>query len=470
MALPSTYKHDAPASESCGDELKDRRHCHLWSFIHSARSKRLAQLYRANKFLHEPLNVLTHKELNATGTPELPGLTRSRFVLVLSAMSRFGSGEVGDPLTANTLARQVNKGSNMSHRQIRCQLASTLAFLISACMLLPFSSAQDSKQQPVRVYILAGQSNMEGKAKVALLEKQIVAPDTRERFAHLHVDGTWVERDDVFIRFLGRSGPLTVGYGSRERIGPELEFGHEMGNHFSEPVLLIKTAWGGKSLFRDFRPPSAGLPDEAVLEKDLERARKRRPETTLEDIRKSYGFYYREMLAQIGETLTEIDQYVPNYNDRGYQLAGFVWFQGWNDMVNQDYTAAYTENMIHFIKDVRRDLTSEDLTFVIGQLGVGGVSTPDSKPNPGRDRFKAAQAAAADLPEFAGNVIVVKTDQYWDLTAQEVFSKGWKDHIDEWEQVGSDYPFHYLGSARTYCDIGGGFARALISLESQVSE
>ena len=52
-----------------------------------------------------------------------------------------------------------------------------------------------------------------------------------------------------------------TGYGSmhsRHHIGPELQIGHRLGNHFKEPVLLIKTAWGGKSLYKDFRPPSAG--------------------------------------------------------------------------------------------------------------------------------------------------------------------------------------------------------------------
>ena len=32
------------------------------------------------------------------------------------------------------------------------------------------------------------------------------------------------------------------------------------GNHFKEPVLLIKAAWGGHSLYKNFRPPSAGAP------------------------------------------------------------------------------------------------------------------------------------------------------------------------------------------------------------------
>ena len=44
-------------------------------------------------------------------------------------------------------------------------------------------------ESPVRVFILAGQSNMKGKGGVdPLLNHQILAPDTREFFACLHYE------------------------------------------------------------------------------------------------------------------------------------------------------------------------------------------------------------------------------------------------------------------------------------------
>ena len=114
--------------------------------------------------------------------------------------------------------------------------------------------------KPVKVFILAGQSNMEGKAPNALLDHQATDAKTKDLFAHLRKDDKWIVRDDVFIKFLDRKGPLTVGYGSPGRTGVELEFGTVMGNHFDEPVILIKAAWGGHSLYKLFRSPSAGLP------------------------------------------------------------------------------------------------------------------------------------------------------------------------------------------------------------------
>lgn len=93
---------------------------------------------------------------------------------------------------------------------------------------------------------------------------------TAPKFAHL-VDaaGKWRVRDDVFIHYLQRKGPLTVGFGAKETmIGPELGIGWVTGDAFKEPVLLIKCAWGGKSLGVDFRPPSAGKLPYSLGEKD----------------------------------------------------------------------------------------------------------------------------------------------------------------------------------------------------------
>src|SRR5207249_5071040 len=105
---------------------------------------------------------------------------------------------------------------------------------------------------------------------------QAEQPATRDLFKHLRKDGKWIERDDVWIKFLDRKGNLTLGYGSPKCIGPELEFGTVVGDRYPEQVLLIKVAWGGRSLYRDFRPPSAGLPPDAVLGRMLADLRKQK--------------------------------------------------------------------------------------------------------------------------------------------------------------------------------------------------
>jgi hypothetical protein len=104
-------------------------------------------------------------------------------------------------------------------------------------------------------------------------------------------------------------------------------------------------------------------------------------------------------------------------------------------------------------------LKAPRLPFVIGQMGVDGL-----KAGANIERFKAAQAAILDLAEFHGNVAVMKTDLHWDLEAEAVYKRGWRENLEEWNKVGSDWPFHYLGSTRTLSAIGKDLAEAAIKL------
>lgn len=346
---------------------------------------------------------------------------------------------------------------------MKCRLATLGCLGLGVCLLGALTFGADTSKK-VKVFILAGQSNMEGKAKVELLEYQVGQPETRDFFKHLRKDGKWVVRDDVWVNFLNRKGKLTVGFGSPGRIGPELEFGNTVGDHFEEQVLIIKTAWGGKSIGRDFRPPSSGLPSEEklkeILQQTNERNKKRnRPEITLDDVKGTYGKYYWEMMKEINTTLRELKTCFPDYKGQGYEISGFVWFQGWNDMFNPDFLENYGKHMANFIRDVRKDLKAPNLPFVIGQMGQNGPDGASDK----MQKIKDTQASMEKIPEFKGNVKVVKTDVFWDRKAAELV-KNWREHIDEWEKVGSDFGYHYLGSAITFSKIGRAFGQATLEL------
>jgi hypothetical protein len=335
-------------------------------------------------------------------------------------------------------------------------------FEISVWLSCSAAASAADRPAPVKVFILAGHSNMEGKAKVSLLEYQAKAPATRDLFKHLIKDGKWIEHDNVRITYHGRAGKLTVGYGTPKCIGPELEFGMVVGAHYGAPILLIKAAWGGRSLYRDFRPPSAGLPPQQVLDKLLAQQKKNKPQTTLYDVQQTFGATYREMQGEIKSALLNMKVHVPDYAGQGYDVAGFVWFQGWNDMIDAAATEECTSNLTHFINDVRKDLKVPKLPFVIGEMGVDGLN-----PGAGVKKFKAAQAAVLEVPHFKGNVALVKTDVFWDAEADAVFKKGWRENLAEWNKVGSDYPYHYLGSAKTMCRIGRAFGEAVLELRGE---
>ena len=326
---------------------------------------------------------------------------------------------------------------------------------------LTFCVAAASAEDTVKVYILAGQSNMQGKASLVTLGHQIKDETRKEAFAHLHDgEGNYMIRDDVFINFLDRHGKLEVGYGSRGRFGPELGFGWTVGEAIDEPVLIIKAAYGGRSLFRDFRSPSAGLPSEEHLESELANLQKRTPDATMEDVTEKYGFAYRDMMGEVENVKENYKSLFPDLAGKQLEFAGFVWFQGWNDMINETNSAAYTENMVHFVNDVRKDLNAPDLPFVIGQLGVGGPYSGDDKSADKKEQFKSRQAAAA---EKLDHCVCVDTDKYWDPVADEAY-KVWRDDIEAWRRHGDDHAYHYLGSPLIIYRIGEAFGKEMLNM------
>jgi alpha-galactosidase len=322
-----------------------------------------------------------------------------------------------------------------------------------------------AKEGPVKVFILAGQSNMQGHAALRTLEYLIYNKETAAEYEHWKDRyGFWVERRDVWIWTTDgeRSGNLKPGYGASERVlGPELGFGEVMGEHLKEQVLLIKTCWGGRSVKKDFLPPSAEQPTDEELKPLLERARKRKPDTTLADIRGRYGKAYRDTIAHTKDVLANLKEHFPKYDEkRGYELAGLVFFQGWNDMVDGSQRgekyATYTKRLGQLIQDVRKDLEAPKLPVVIGELGAGGK----------RGDFQAAQAAVAELPELEGTVKFAKTVEFWEPDVEQMVNKGvWRG--PDWVKfynIGSERGYHYLGSARIYTKMGKAFAKGMIEL------
>ena len=376
--------------------------------------------------------------------------------------------------------------------------------------------------KPLKVYLLVGQSNMQGHAAERTLQHLDMDPKTAPLLKAIqNADGkakthhdVWISSIDTSVKSGVKQGQLTVGYGAGGRgvkIGPELTFGITMQQHVDEPILLIKTSWGGKSLNTDFRPPSAG--PYVFNEKQIENFKKRGKSLTeaRKEKAKRTGVYYRLMLKHTQKVLGSIESVYPNYNTKeGYELAGFVWFQGWNDMVDgSTYPMrgqpgsydTYSKNLAHFIRDVRKDLKVPKMPFVIGVMGAGG---PIAKYGPEKQRyasihgeFRKAMAAPIKLPEFKGNVTAVFTENYWDEQLSELVDRRGKINAKRRElakdqsltreqrekatadftdklfskeelkilEVGtSNAAYHYLGSAKILGEIGKAFADALTKI------
>jgi len=266
---------------------------------------------------------------------------------------------------------------------------------------------------------------MEGHAQVRTFDYMARDPKTAPILKEMrNADGTPRVCEKVWISYLTGdgdeySGKLTVGYGAKGRepkIGPEFTFGIYMHKLLNQPILIIKTAWGGKSLHTDFRPPSAGPYELNQQQVDQYTKRGMDLDKWKADKAKATGHYYRLMTDHVKKVLKDVKKVYPDYDPKqGYELAGFVWFQGWNDMCdgstypNRNKPGGYdlySKLLAHFIRDVRKDLSAPEMPFIIGVMGVGGVQ---EEPN----HFRQAMAAPAGLPEFE-DVVAVQTAPYWD--------------------------------------------------------
>jgi len=371
-----------------------------------------------------------------------------------------------------------------------------------AIWLVVCSGATWAAEKPLKVFILAGQSNMEGLGGLNTLDALGAHPTHGQLLKKIKKeDGSFVERDDVFIFYKrgneGIKGPLTVGQGAgKDRIGPELMFGIGMGDYYEEPVLLIKTAWGGKDLYCDFRPPSAGKPAYEIPGKPRE-----------------LGVYYRKMIEEVHQCLDHLDTDFPQFKGRPYELCGFVWFQGWNDMcadrkIKQQVLDEYARNFVHLVQDLRAEFKVSNLPVVVGEVGVDG----DQHVSPDMAGLRAAQAKIPTQPELNGTLRYVRTAPCWypeldelprklageeqrvrqKVTAQvkeeqkdkpaasdakqmkQLVDKALKIALDEdeaYQKVKAEHDrhishwiCHYQGSARVYALVGYAFAEAMKEL------
>ncbi len=420
-----------------------------------------------------------------------------------------------------------------------CQVALAFAVLVMALVVLPAAAATIDRRipvaddrpgddtKPLKVFILSGQSNMQGHAQVRTFGPMALDPKTAPILKEIcNADGSPRVCEKVWISSIGcaeeeQVGRLTAGFGASARepkIGPEFTFGLYMQKSLDEPILLIKTAWGGKSLHTDFRPPSAGPYEFNEAQLEAFESQGKNIEALKTDRAEASGHYYRLMTDHVKKVLADIERVYPDYDPKqGYELAGFVWFQGWNDMVDRDVYPdrdtpggydLYSKLLAQFIRDLRQDLSAPEMPFVIGVMGVGGPTQeypPEQQRYKGvHQNFRTAMAAPAALPEFRSSVVAVLTEEYWDreaagLRARESKLKQRKDEINSEVREGtlsreqgkaalealyaeiftarelvilrestSNADYHYMGSAKVMTQIGKAFAEAMVELLESV--
>ena len=235
----------------------------------------------------------------------------------------------------------------------------------------------------------------------------------------------WTTVSDITNTVEARKGYLDADYGfltslHTGNIGPEYGFGLVVGSQLGDPVLIIKTAWGGTSLTSDWRPPSSGG---------------------------TVGECYSTMLLNVSNTLANLNTEFTNFNynvTNGYEIVGFGWHQGWNDI--HEPKEQYETNLVNFIHDVRAALGVPNLPFAIDTTGMSSASGDQLL-------ICAAQAAVANPilhPELAGTVFTVDTRPF-----------------DYGYLLGAaNQNYHWYHNAQSYFNVGQSMGLAMIQLLS----
>jgi len=339
----------------------------------------------------------------------------------------------------------------------------TLALAAAALLLAPLATlwAADGPK-PLKIFILAGQSNMDGQANVSTIDFLGEDKEHGHLLKTFKPDGkTLVTRDDVWVAHRGVYGNLGPGYGGRKsddtlgsNIGPEYAFGCFMGEALQEQVLLIKFATGGQSLYVNFRPPSAGMP-QGVKPEDV-------------------GGAYRGLIAYVHDTLDNLKKRFPDYDEKGgYEIAGFVWFQGYNDMFDVNGRKEYGRNLVHLIRDLRKEFKAPEMRVVVGIMGVNGVRNEVGKQKEVRDGQRYVNTVA----EFKGNVKAIESAPLLHPAIVAIKTAGWlntdrdlkKNPITPEEEAmlkraTSNQGYHYFGEGRFFILLGKALAETMLDL------
>ena len=311
--------------------------------------------------------------------------------------------------------------------------------------------------KPVKIYILSGQSNMVGMGNISpegtpgTLETIV---KTEKKFPHMVDDnGNWTVRNDVWYKGVVTATAnkwLTVGCGSGAgTIGPEMQFGHIMGWYHDQPVIVLKASQGNRSLAWDILPPGserytvdgvtyAGYGDEDSSWSDTD------PYTPVDWYA---GKQYDDFVTEIHKVLDNFSTLFPDYKDQGYEIAGFVWFQGHKDTGNAVHASRYEFNLVNFINSFRAEFNVPKAPFVIATIGFNGWEMSGNTLTVAEAQL-AVSGETGNYPEFAGNVLTMDTRDFWrDVSISPV-----------------DQGYHYNRNAETYILVGDALARGMLKL------
>ncbi|MCA9246847.1 MAG: hypothetical protein KDA42_07015 [Planctomycetales bacterium] len=270
--------------------------------------------------------------------------------------------------------------------------------------------------------------------------------------------GNWVERKDVWYRGVITAGAnqwLSIGCGaSSNSVGPELGFGHVIGEFHDEPVLIIKASQGNRSLGWDFLPPGSQSfeYDGFTYAGYKESPARWEMGATPEPINWYAGKQYDDCFGAVHQVLNDFDKEFPHWTGRDFEIAGFVWWQGHKDG-GEPHASRYEQNLVRLIRALRQEFDVPQAPFAIATIGFDGWDMA----GPHKTVAEAQLAVSGErgkYPEFQGNVKTVEIRDFWRKAEDSPRNQG----------------YHYNQNAETYMLVGEALGKAMVQMQSKQSD
>ena len=224
----------------------------------------------------------------------------------------------------------------------------SLILLLSIVSLFSCKTLQQEALPKTKVFFLAGQSNMDGRARAYNLSNEDkIRLNKAQRNVTLYYnfsEGKPLDTTKV-------AKHTAKKFGANYLFGPELFFGIEMSEKYpNHKIVLIKRAKGGMSLYGawnvNWSEEKAAVMNEAKQPK-----------------------LYSEFVSYAHKVLSKLEK-------NSYELCGMLWVQGETDSgkrFGSKPSDTYETNLTKLIQSVRTEFSTPQLPFLIFQVGNGKV-------------------------------------------------------------------------------------------------
>jgi len=222
----------------------------------------------------------------------------------------------------------------------------------TSCVSKNNAMANNDQQNPkhkIKVFLLAGQSNMDGRARGYNLTEDDKA---RLQKAQSHILFYYNHQTPVPLQLTTPSKYVQKKFDTEQVFGPELFFGIKLSEAYpQDSFIFIKRSRGGMSLYGAWNPNWTEEKAKAMNEDDDPKL-------------------YSDFINYTDSILNTMDT-------SEYELCGMLWVQGESDSGTKKNGSipaeTYEQNLRNLINGVRTKFHKPNLPFLIFQVGTGKV-------------------------------------------------------------------------------------------------